>query len=53
MMFRRSEIGVTLLAPGRGAIMAVRAKEVGREVIISGTHPSCWAEMFGPAPADD
>ncbi|CEH05320.1 hypothetical protein [Propionibacterium freudenreichii] len=29
------------------------APRAEREVIISGTHPSCWAEMFGPAPADD
>lgn len=21
-----------------------------REVLISGTHPQCWASMFGPQP---
>lgn len=47
MMFRRSEVGVTLLAPGRTAVTAAKARTPGHEVIITGEPVELLLTAYG------
>jgi uncharacterized protein (TIGR03085 family) len=51
LMFRRSEVGVTLLAPGRTAVIAKAPKVPGREVIVSGEPIELLLTAYGRARA--